>query len=299
MSSDNLAPSWDLLINDSSLVPDGIKALIESVTVDATVDGADELTIVAKAYNPTGRPWDRWALVGTGLLAPGNRVTVYAGYLDGPDVLTCLQRFRLIAEEVNYAAGSVPTVTIRGYSAEARLAEYTEARAWEGPISDAVIVQELADDHGLEVDLEATAARDQGRIKPRGESDLVFLRKLATANGFGPPVIRFNDDTGADVLTFKAQAVDTSEALTFTHDVVEAEGPQASGSLLSFRAALDLHGVPTTVVVGGWDPDLQTPVVVTMKIGPEGQDPVILIGDDAAPYDLHGASEYQARALGD
>lgn len=295
----NLAPSWDLVINGSKSIPSGIRALIESVTVDATVDGADEITIRGKAYDPAGKAGERWALVGTSLLAPGNYVTAYGGYTDGADVLTCLQRFRLVAEDVDYQAGSIPTVTIRGYSAEARLAEHTDARAWEGPIADSAIVQEIADEHGLTVDLEATADRDAGRVKAKGESDLVFLRKLATANGYGPPVIRYDEDADADVLTFKAQAVDTSEALTFTHDPVEAEADLQAGNLLAFRASLDLHGVPTSVVVGGFDPDLQTPVVVTMKITDPGQEPMIQVGDDAAPYLFHGAGEFQAKALAD
>lgn len=294
----SLAPAWDLMINGATLLPSGVKALIESVSVDANVDGADELVIVAKAYNPTGLPGERWALVGSTLLAPGNLATVYAGYADG-DLPVALQRFRMVAEEVDYNAGDVPTVTFRGYSAAARLGEHTDARAWEGPISDSAIVEEIAAEHGLTVDVEATPTRDKGRHKKRGTSDLAFIRQLAVANGYGPPVVRYDEAADADILTFKAQTVDTSTALTFTHDPVEAEADVASGNLIRFRASLDLHGVPTQIVVGGFDPETQTPVVVTMKITDAGQDPVILTGTKAKPYKFKGASEFQAKALAD
>lgn len=295
----NLAPTWDLMINGSTLLPAGVKALVDSVTVDANVDGADELVITARAYNPTGTPGARWALVGSTLLAPGNLVIVYGGYLDGADLPVALQRFRLVGEDVDYAAGDVPKVTIRGYSAAARLAEHTDGRAWEGPIADSAIVEEIAAEHGLTVDVEATPARDQGRIKKRGVSDLAFLRQLAVANGYGPPIVRYDEAADADVLTFKAQAVDTSAALTFTFDPVEAEADTASGNLIRFRASLDLHGVPTSIVVGGFDPVAQTPVVVTMQITSAGQDPVIMTGAKAASYEIKGAGEFQAKALAD
>jgi len=294
----NLAPTWDLIVNGSKLVPDGIKALISTVEVDATVDGADELTIKGAAYDPTGTAAERWALVGSTILAPGNMVTVYGGYSDGDDLPTCLQRFRLVSLDVDYGEG-VPKVTIRGYSAEARLAEYTEARAWEGPVADSTIVQELADEHGITVDLETADERDEGRIKPRGTSDLAFLRQLATANGYGPPVVRYDEDADADVLAFKPQEVDSSSAYTFTHDPTIAEADRSTGNLLRFRASLDLHGVPTKLVVGGFDPDTQEPVVVTVQVSDAGQDPVILTGEDAADYEIKGAGEFQARALAD
>jgi phage protein D len=286
------------MINGSKLLPTGIRSLVESVTVDANADGADELVIVAKAYNPTGTPGARWALVGSTLLAPGNVVIVYAGYLDGADLPIALQRFRLVGEDVDYAAGDVPKVTIRGYSAAARLAEHTEGRAWEGPIADSAIVEEIAAEHGLEVDVEATTARTAGRVKKRGVSDLVFLRQLAVANGYGPPLVRYDEALDADVLRFRVQTVDAAP-LVFTADPVEAEADLASGNLLRFRAALDLHGVPTSVLVTGFDPVLQVPVVITMGVAAAGQDPVILTGATATSYGIKGAAEFQARALAD
>lgn len=299
--SGNLAPAFELLINGSTPLPSGYMALISGVTVDSTVDGADELVITAQAYNPTGKPGSRWAFVGESILAPGNLVIVRAGYVDGTG-LVALQRFRLIGEDTSYSAGGAPTVKIRGYSAEARLGETTTARAWEGPIADSDIVAELAEEHGLTVDgdsLVATDTRDAGRIKPKGDSDLVFLRRLAVANGYGPPLVRYSEDLDADVLFFRPQT--TGESLTFTHDVVEAEADLASGNLLTFQANLDLHGVPTSVEVTGWDPVTQEPVVVIMAIADAGQDPMILTGDAAsrAGYELKSGPEFQVRALSD
>lgn len=292
---DLFAPAWDLKINGTAELSPELRSLVRSISVDAAADEADELLIVATAYRPTGTVADRWAWVGQRTLAPGNLVTVYAGY--GTE-LTALQRFRIVGERVVYG-GDGPTVEIRGLSAAARLAEYTQPRAWEGPISDGQIVEDIAADHGLTVDIEATPERTDGRIKPRGESDLVFLRRLCVANGYGPPSVRYDADSDADVLSFRPQVLDTAAAVTFVHDpaLAGADGP---GTCLDFSAQLDLHGVPSGIAVGGFDPTTQEPFVVTLAVTADGQDPVVLTDpDDVAPYELTGGPQLQARALAD
>lgn len=300
MPTGNLAPTWELLINGSEYLPAKYKALIETVTVDATIDGADQILIKAKAYNTTGSPGERWAFVGQTILAPGNLVTVLAGYSDGIP-LQALQRFRIIADDTDYSAGAVPTITIRGYSGEASMATYTEPRKWKGPIADSDIVAEIAAEYGMGIASETTDTRDRGRVKKKGMSDLEFLQALAWANGYGPPVVRYDTDLDTDVLYFQPDNLTEDDGLTFAHDPFVAGRSDPSGSLRKFRATLDLHGVPTKIQVTGWDVANQEPIVVTMEIADGGQDPVILTGSAAtrAGYKVRSGSEMQVRALRD
>ena len=150
MASTNLAPYFRLLINGSTELTAGHYGLIQSVSVEASADGADELVIRALAKDPAGKAGSAWKFLGENVLAPGNLVTVEAGYLDG-DPGVVLQRFRLHAEAAQYPSSGPPEVEIRGYSPEAALGAYTRPRTWKGPIADSVIVKEIAEFHGLTV----------------------------------------------------------------------------------------------------------------------------------------------------
>lgn len=299
----NLAPYFRLRINGSTELPAGYYALIQSLTVEASQDGADELVIRALARDPGGKPGSSYRFLGEQVLAPGNLVTVEAGYADG-DPAVVLQRFRIHAEAADYPASGPPTVEIRGYSAAARLGEYTRARTWKGPIADSQIAQELAEAHGIAVTVDSlwpTDERKAGRVKAQGTSDLVFLQQLAVANGFGPPLIRYDAARDLDVLYFRPQQVDRAAALSLVYDPAEAGGSMATGNLISFAPELDLHGVPTRVEITGWDPAAQAPIVVVMELGEAGQEPTVLTGEAtaAAGYKITSGSQMQARALTD
>jgi phage protein D len=303
MASTNLAPYFQILINGSTELTAGHYGLIQSLTVEASADGADELVIRALAKDPGGKPGASWKFLGENVLAPGNLVTVQAGYMDG-DPPVMLQRFRIHAEAATYPSSGTPEVEIRGYSPEAALGAYTRPRAWKGPIADSVIVQEIAEAHGLTVtadSLEATAERTGGRVKAKGTSDLVFLAQLAVANGYGSPIVRYDPDTDTDVLYFRPQVVDESKALALVYNPAEDGGTMTAGNLLAFAPELDLHGVPTRVEITGWDPAAQVPIVVVMELGADGQDPTVLTGEAtaAAGYKITSGSQMQARALTD
>ncbi len=292
--ADTFAPNWDLLINGGKKLSAMHRAAIDTITFDADTHGSDEIIITASAWDTFGR---RFLFVGEGLLAPGNYVVLYLGY--GVD-LVAVQRFKMLVEKTNYRGQA--TVTMHGYSAEHRLAEFNEARAWEGPISDSDIVRELADAHGLtytDDTVETTAERDQGRTKAKGTSDLEFLHQLAVANNYGAPTVLYDEGTDSDVMWFRTTTLDPENEITFTWNPAIAESDLRSGDLSSFDPTLDLHGVPTIVEVSGWDTDAQVAVVVRMSIADVGQDPLILLGEavDAAGYEIQSGSGMQAKAL--
>lgn len=288
--ADTFAPNWDLqLATGEYLSATGYLPLVNSVTVDATIDGADELVIEAVARDPIE---GLYRFMGEALLAPGNTVVVFMGY--GYN-LTALQRFTIVAEEGNYPDGGVPTVTIRGYSAEHRLGQATIERNYKAPTSAAEVAQALADEHGLVWDsdtIEDTPPSDTGWTKPKGTSDLVFLQQLAVNSEFGPPVVRYDADRDADVLYFKATKVDPAAILTLVYNPHDAGADLPSGTLRSFQPSIDLSGVPTKVQISGWDVVKQEAVVVIMELTDDGQEVQILTGKaaSAAGYKIKSAS---------
>lgn len=301
MATDEWAPAWDLEINAGLKFPPEHRQLVRSIKVLADGDGCDELTIVADARDPDTRAW---RFVGEALLAPGNRVTVFLGW--GLE-LEAVQRFIIVEEHVSYGERGHPQVTIRGLSADRRLAAWEGARAWEGPIADSDIVRELADTHQLLVTGDSVAdtpsrgaSGKAARKKPRNTSDLTFLHQLAVANGYGSPFVRYDIETDSDVLYFRP--LEAGDPLTFTYDPVEAGSDLTCGDCYSFEANLDLSGVASEVEVIGWDPDTQQPVAIVMKVEDAGQDPTVYEGADAnavAGYMVKSGAEMVVRVFSD
>lgn len=299
MASDRLAPAWDLELNDGSRLPLGMHALVNRVQVKATVDGADELVIEAAAESD--KPGHgAVAILGDHRLAPGNRVVVWGGYADG--VQLAQQRFTMIREEVSYPEQGPITVTLRGYSAEQQLVEYTDARSYPAPSNDALIVSEIADEFGLSytgLTIETTPDRQVGRVKKKGDSDLAFLQQLALDNGYGPPIIRYDADKGEDVLYFReTNLLLQEEQATFVYNPDRALSEQPSGTLYSFRSKLSLAGVPTKVEVLGWDPEAQEAIRVVAEITGGGQTTTVYNGSAAEITEaIRSGAELQVAVL--
>lgn len=272
-----LAPGWDLHVNGEPL-PAEYKALIQSVSVDATVDGADELVVQALAWAPD-KTGVRYRFVGDNAMSLGNEVIAFAGWNDGE--IVALQRFRIMRLEPSFPAQGVPTVTIRGYSAEHRLVEFTGARQFERGIPDSEIVREIAEEHGLTVTADSLADTEQeaprARIKKAGTTDWTFLQQLAAANDYGPPYVRYDEGLDADVLFFRPTSLENQETIaTFIYDPIEAGSQEPSGTLWSFNPSLSLAGVPTRLEVIGWDPVAQEPIILTLEITDGGLAPITI-----------------------
>ena len=279
-----LGPYWDLHVNGDPL-PAETRALVLSMVVDATVGGADELVIRARALDSTSTtPGSRYRLVNDNALGLGNEVVAFGGYADGEVV--ALQRFRIMRHEPQFPAGGSPTITIRGYSAEHRLVEHTEARAFDLGVADSEIVREIAEEHGLTItadSLEDSEAASRVRVKKAGTTDWQFVQQLAVANDYGPPYVRYDEGLDADVLYFRTTSlVNQTEVATFVYDPAEAGSNEPSGTLWTFNPSLSLAGVPTQIMVIGWDPVAQEPVIVTLEITAGGLSPITIKQGDVA-----------------
>lgn len=293
---DTWAPAWDLRVGGLSLA-DRYRRLITRIRVEASLDGADELTIEASAWD---EELNEPALMGETILGVGNLVVVYFGY--GQD-LAPLQRFRLCREEARYSSGALPTVVIRGYSAAKTLVDNQKSRTFSAPVADSDIAENLAQGFGWAIPgdaIEPTKTRQHSRVKKHGTNDWEWLRQLALANSFGPPLIRYDAAQDNEVLYFRTTSLHTqAEIATFIHHPVLAGADQDVGTLLEFAPTLSLAHVPTHVEVVGWDPVNQAPVKVVMVITETGQESTVLHGRDVGKLSKppKSGSELQVKVL--
>jgi phage protein D len=285
------APRWELEVSPGVFLSADLKRLVRSVTCDATLDGADELVVQADGWDSIDR---RWRLIGETILGPGSQVVLWAG--DGRS-LSPMQRFRMAREEVNYGPGGAK-VTLRGYSAEARFAEATEPRVWSGPSVDSEIARELAGIHDCAVtatSLDPTGEVQGGRLKKAGDTDWSFLQQIAEANGYGAPWVRYDADTGRDVLHFRAQRLDQQPHVATFRRAVPVP------TLLQFSPSLSLQGIPTAVEVVGWDAGAGQPFRVVARVNGAAGETTVQIGPDVGRLDepITSGGKARARALRD
>lgn len=266
------APRFEIRVNGRALPPE-YAALIASVRVEATQDGADELEIDASAWDGVGQ---RFRILGEDVLMAGNSCVVWGGYGQN---LEPLQRFRLLREEAQYPSGEMARVRIRGYSAVHRLAEAKAARAYEAGATDAQIAQAIAEEAGIGWTTDSippTAPLQGPRVKESGASDWDFLVGLAAANEYGPPLVRYDAATDRDILYFRPLSWRVQrERARFVRSPWLAGTDAPAGTLLEFEASLSLAGVPTRVEVVGWDATAQAPIRVAVEIREDGQEPLI------------------------
>ena len=267
------APDWELLVNGEPLPPE-YRALVHEISVDATVDGADELVIRCGGWDSIGNDYK---ILGETILAPGNSVVVRMGYHPPDGEVTALQRFRLIREEVSYPDAGHPTMTIRGYSAELRAIEHTVARKYPPDTTVDEIASAIAAEHSYDpagVQPSNVAVR-RGSVKPKGKTDWQYLQELAFRAGYGQPFVKYDEDLDADVLFFTLLDLNRVSPLTFVYNPHVAGTEAASGDLVSFAPELSLAGVPTKVEITGFDRTAQQPIRITVEITAGGQESTI------------------------
>lgn len=265
--------AWDLEVDDAGTrLPSGYRSLVRSLRVEASVDGADEVVIEADARDTVD---GTWRILSETILQPGSRVVVLVGWADTD--LVAQGRFRLARLETVYRDGGA-SVTLRGYSAEADLAEGKAARSWPAGTTYTDAVIEVAEAYGLDVSLvEASPATPTSPLaKKAGTSDLEWLRSVAGALEYGEPIVRYDRDSRRDRLVFRpTRLADQGELVTFRF-LSTAAGP--GGTLVEFAPEYSLAGVPSKVEVIGWDPVEQESIVVVVEITDSGEASRVLRG---------------------
>ena len=168
----------------------------------------------------------------------------------------------------------------------------TNARKYGSEVTDSQIVEEIASDAGVAwipgTTLQATPPRGGPRVKKKGTSDWDFVRKLAVANNFGNPYVRYSDEVGDDLMYFRGTNLnDQADQLLFLYDVWKASALQPTGNLLNFQPTLSLSSVPTSVRVSGWDQEQQQPIAVEVSITAQGQSTTIYRGEQVRDLPPH------------
>lgn len=293
------APDWELIV-DGRPIPPEYRALIESITVDATLDGADELTIRAVAWSSIDVSHK---IIGESIFGLGSSVVVRMGWHSPDGEVHTLQRFRMLREKAIYPDGALPNVALRGLSAEHLLVEYTRARkASPGDLVEDVVIA-IADDHGLDTlgIFETGVQLPKGGVKPKGTSDLKYIQGLAFQNDLAPPYVRYDEDKDADVLYMEPTTLGLREpVITFTYNPIVAGSEAIGGNLKSFEASVSLSGVPTEIEITAWDPIQQEFVRVVMEITESGQKTTVQTGDEVVdqPEELKSGSQVRVAVLG-
>jgi phage protein D len=263
MSAEAFAGTWDLEVSPGRFLGGDLRRLVRSVSVEASSDGADELAIEVE-------PWDsisgRYRLVGETILGPGSSVVLWGGW--GADRRP-IQRFRMIREEMAYSRETPARATLRGYSAEARLVAGTAPRSWED-VPDGQIVRLLAQEYGLAEAPGSIAAGGLAprRVKPAGTTDLEFLSELAAANGFPPPIVRYDPALG-DVLIWRSVRLDLQEEVRIF---------RLGGELDDFAPSLSIAQTPVRVEVLGWDRAAGEPIRVVASLSTSAEETTVQRG---------------------
>ncbi|MFH1569628.1 MAG: hypothetical protein ABIL09_16650 [Gemmatimonadota bacterium] len=208
----DFAPYYELWINGSKLKDDVLRQ-IAGMTIEMSVDGADQVTLDVQPV--TGLRRVRNLLDGH-VLAEGNSLEVWAGNGRGP--LVSMGRYDL---QVSPPRGDERgrRLEVIGYSAAAKLLRYEAPWRFGADVGDTEIVQRMATAAGLAHEVSPTLPRKRGRVKEAGRSDFEFLDEIAaTARNERGTDFRWYvrwDPTkrggrGADVLTFDPYRLDSS-----------------------------------------------------------------------------------------
>lgn len=153
--------------------------VITSVSVDATIGGADRFTLSLNALFDreegrfSGIDWDRFST--------GAPVEIRVGY---GDTLRTLMTGTIDEVTPSFPAGDTPTAEVSGYGPLHGMTEGTESDSWDRT-TDSAVASEVAGGY----DFDAVSVDDTGVSRPKvvqdDESDFAFLRRLAERNDAG------------------------------------------------------------------------------------------------------------------
>lgn len=153
--------------------------VITSVSVDATIGGADRFTLSLNGLfdREEGRfmaiDWDRFS--------PGASVEIQLGY---GDTLQKLLTGKIDEVTPNFPASGPPTVEVSGYGPLHEMTEGTNSDSWD-ETKDSDVVSAVAGKY----DFSSVTVDDTGVSRPKvvqdDESDLAFLKRLAERNDTG------------------------------------------------------------------------------------------------------------------
>jgi hypothetical protein len=298
---DQRDPRWELYV-DGSRLPDAYRDLVQGISLNSSWDKAAMLRLTMRSWDDLGA---RYRVVGENLFGPGASVVFKAGY--GREVTT-IGRFDLARFEPSFGekGPTVDLVCYDGlarymddtypkdfgtpktYTAVAQtLADYhgmeldadlsreiehrkrqvTKRRTTQGVNLGALFSGNLKKVKYTKVTTSQQTITSK-LVKKAGDSDLKFLKWLSQSCGFLQAQVRYNPETGRDVLVFKKPRLEQPEVGgAFVFRYVYRGGDT---TLASFAPAMTIKGKPQAVRITGRSPDRKRLIVVEAEL--EGDD---------------------------
>lgn len=153
--------------------------LITSVSVDATIDGADRFTLSINAL--FDREEGRFMAIDWDSFSPGATVEIELGY---GDRLEGVMAGTIDEVTPSFPASGTPTVEVSGYGPLHEMTEGTNSDSWDEK-KDSDVVSEVARAYGFN----SVVVDDTGVSRPKvvqdDESDFAFIQRLSERNDAG------------------------------------------------------------------------------------------------------------------
>lgn len=240
---DLYAPVAKVLVKGKDLIKQGME--VTSITVDNTLEGADQFTfVINNAFDIVNRKllWlDKFFKTGT-------RVEIKLGYLDK---LKTLLVGLITNVKTDFPSSGLPQLTVSGYDLSYRMMKNRRSRQNDDS-KDSDIVQQIAKDYGLKIAGVEGTELELPRVEQNQETDFQLLKRLAEDNGFEFFVFQ-------DSLYFKKPCGKKSADLTL----------EWGKGLISFSPEVNLAKQVKKVEVYGWDPKTKKRIVGKAGVGDE------------------------------
>lgn len=235
--------------------------VLRSAQVSHEAGSASMVTLEIDAWDEERADFDKMA---DEVLFPGDKIEVI-------DVATGTHHglFTLEERENAYNAEDGSQSEIVGYDGLRRLMKATESKVWQGTVNDFYVLQEIAKEHGMDLDSapEHFPPMVGDRAKELGITDLEYIKKIAMANGLAMPHVRYDPDTGKEILVMRP--ISSKRQRDGAYEFA-AYRPGASADFEDFRTFWDAGDIPAAVEVIGWDKDRNRPYRVTVAPTPRG-----------------------------
>lgn len=222
-----LVPAYRVLVDNLPLPPAALADLI-AITVYQDLDVPSMFTIQLLNWDMNLRR-PTWS---DNLFSPGSTIAIQMGYVDRQEQLLVGE---ITGLEPEFAAGEVPTLTVRGYDRSHQLLREQRTRAFV-KMKDSDIARQIAAGVGLSASvIDSGVTLDY--VLQHNQSDGEFLRQRARRIGYELLVV---DRT----LHFRPYQHNRPAALTLRRDV----------DLIEFFPRLTTMGKLSEFAVRGWNP---------------------------------------------
>lgn len=278
MAYEDLAPRYVVEIGGVEL-SESIQPFISRVEYDSSDNMADMAQVVIN--NPD------YKLQDLKVFQPGNEMSIWLGY---GSQLRHIGRVILRRERWNFPDGDMPSVTISGYTYDAKMMDAEPEKAKDRrfkdmKLSDIVAAVATRDyNQKLEIDIDDTEDEPKNRHQKAGVTDYQVVKGCANLTGYHLWVD--GDENGIWTLHFKhpdnvLDVVDQPD-LTFRHNNGDLT------SLFSFEPELLIQGAKTKIKVQFKHP--KSGKVVTQEVEEDLDSPDVEATDDTSEID----AEHQA-----